>query len=94
MPIEILQVVGCQDVDIATTTDPGVVYDALRVSTLQQAFQSLQPVTRLGQVRAEGGGGGGGCDQDGCNEFLLCGVNWHVNLRLYKHLGADSVWCL
>lgn len=57
MPVQVLQVVGSQDVDVATAADPGVVDDALGVATLEQALQSLKSVTRLCPMFDEVAGG-------------------------------------
>jgi len=66
VPVQVLQVVGSQDVDVATAADPGVVDDAFGVATLEQALQSLQPVTRLCPM-FDKVGEGAGC-QDGATE--------------------------
>lgn len=47
VPVQVLQIIGRQDVDIAAAADSGVVDDALRVTALQQALQGLQSVARL-----------------------------------------------
>lgn len=54
VPVQVLQVVGSQDVDVATAADAGVVDDALGIAALEQALQGLQPVTRLCSMFDEG----------------------------------------
>lgn len=47
MPVQVLQVVGGQDVDIAAATNAGVVDYTFRIAALQQALQGFQPFARL-----------------------------------------------
>lgn len=49
MPVQVLQVVGGQDVDVAAAADSGVVDDALGVAALEQALQGFQSFARLFQ---------------------------------------------
>lgn len=53
VPVQVLQVVGGQDVDVAAAADSRVVDDALGVAALEQALQGFQPFARLFQNRGE-----------------------------------------
>lgn len=50
VPVQVLQVVGGQNVDVAATADSGVVDDALGVAALEQALQGLQSFARLFRI--------------------------------------------
>lgn len=47
VPVQVLQVVGGQDVDVAAAADSSVIDDALGVAALEQTLQGLQPFARL-----------------------------------------------
>lgn len=47
VPVQVLQIVGGQDIDVAAAADSGIVDDALGVAALEQALQGLQPFADL-----------------------------------------------
>lgn len=55
MPIEILQVVRSQDVNISVSAYAGVVYDALCITAPEEALHGLQSIASLQRVHAVGG---------------------------------------